>query len=329
MQLQTKVAIEKPNFAIRHEDKLMSLGSCFAQNMADKLDLHKFNIISNPFGILYNPLSIAKSLEAILNEKTYTKEDLFHHNERWHSFDHHSDFSHSALEATLNTINSNIKNARQRLIEAQILIITLGTANVFFKKATNELVGNCHKIPNHQFEKRIIEVKEVVTALKKSFDAIRTQNPGIKIILTLSPIRHFKDGLIENQRSKATLLLAIHELVNHALVNKCKDLYYFPAYEITLDELRDYRFYKADMVHLSDVALDYIWEKFCETFFLDTTIAMNAKFSKLHQALRHRPFNPASGQHQAFLKKQSEQCKKFQKDFPFLDFSTELEYFTL
>ena len=308
MQLQTKVKIPSPHFEIIHQDKLMSIGSCFAHNMAQQFDNCKFNIVNNPFGILYNPLSIAKGLEDILNKKEYTEQDLFYHNERWNSFDHHSQFSKSEQSETLKLINQSIEKAHAQLLDSKILIITLGTANVFFKKESNQFVANCHKIPNHQFEKKLISIHEITTALKSIFIKIKTANPNLQIILTLSPIRHIRDGLIENQKSKATLLLAIHQLMQ-----ELKDLYYFPAYEIALDELRDYRFYNADMIHLSDVALEYIWEQFGNTFFSANTKQLNKQFKKLQKSLAHRPFNPASEQHQAFLKKQQQLIETYQK----------------
>lgn len=324
MQLQTKVKIPKPSFEIVHQDRLMSLGSCFAHNMAQKLNDCKFDIVDNPFGILYNPLSIAKGLKQVLEKKEYREADIFFHNERWNSFEHHSQFSQSSQSATLEHINKNIEKAHQQLLNSKILIITLGTANVFFRKENQQFVANCHKVPNHQFEKKLISINEVVTALKTVFLEIQALNPNIKIIITLSPIRHIRDGLIENQKSKATLLLAIHHLIN-----QLKDIYYFPAYEIALDELRDYRFYDSDMIHLSDTALTYIWQQFAETFFSIETKQLNKQFKKLQQATAHRPFNPNSEQHQVFLKKQKQIVQSYQKQYPYLDFTKELEYFSI
>jgi hypothetical protein len=318
MNLQTKVKIPSPNFEIIHQDKLMSIGSCFAHNMAQQFGNCKFNIVNNPFGILYNPLSIAKGLEEILGQKKYTAEDLFFHNERWNSFNHHSEFSKNEQSKTLKLINQSIEKAHLQLLNSKVLIITLGTANVFFKKENNEFVANCHKIPNYQFEKKIISIEKIVTHLKSIFIKIKAANPNLQIILTLSPIRHIRDGLIENQRSKAILLLAINQLMQELI-----DLYYFPSYEIALDELRDYRFYNADMIHLSDIALEYIWEQFGNTFFSTNTKQLNKQFKKLQKALAHRPFNTASEQHQAFLKKQEQLIQTYQKQYPYLDFSKE------
>lgn len=316
MKLQTKVKIPGPSFKIIHRDKLMSIGSCFAHNMAQQFGNCKFNIVNNPFGILYNPLSIAKGLERILEQKEYNAADLLYHNERWNSFDHHSKFSKSEQSATLKGINQSIEKAHKQLLDSRILIITLGTANVFFKKENSQFVANCHKVPNHQFEKKLISIEEIVSALKSIFIKIKVANPNLQIILTLSPIRHIRDGLIENQKSKATLLLAIDQLTQ-----ELKNLYYFPAYEVALDELRDYRFYNADMIHLTDVALEYIWEQFGNTFFSADTKQLNKQFKKLQQALSHRPFNPASEQHQAFLEKQKQLVEAYQKQYSYLDFS--------
>jgi len=319
MQLQTKVKIPVPNFEITHQDKLMSIGSCFAHNMAQRFDSCKFNIIDNPFGILYNPLSIAKGLEEILSKKAYTDEDLFFHNERWNSFNHHSQFSKSKPSETLELINQSIDKAHLQLLNSKVLIITLGTANVFFQKVNNQFVANCHKIPNHQFEKKLISVEEIVNALEHIFIKIQDANPNIQIILTLSPIRHIRDGLSENQRSKATLLVAIHQLME-----KLKDLYYFPSYEIALDELRDYRFYKEDMIHPSKVAIDYIWKAFVECYFDERTKQVIPQIRKLIQAKNHKVENPNSAEYQLFIKNQIKKIEELQQQYKWLNFEEEL-----
>ncbi len=315
MNLQTKITIPSPSFQITHKDKIMSIGSCFAQNMSAFLVDSKFQIQSNPFGILYHPLAISKALNAIIENKSYHIDDLFYHNERWHSFDHHSDFSHPNKEIALQNINTHIQEAHQHLSQSNVLIITLGTAFAFFQKENQEAVANCHKVPSTFFEKRMTSISEIIEALGNAIKTVQVLRPNLNIILTVSPIRHMKEGAINNQKSKATLLLAIHELVKNL-----PRIYYFPAYELVLDELRDYRFYAKDLIHLNEIGVEYVKEKFFNTFFSSVTQQHINNFEKLRKAFAHRPFNPNSEQHQAFLKKQYALAASYQKKFPYLDF---------
>jgi hypothetical protein len=322
MQLQTIVPIPAPNFNIAHTDKILTIGSCFAQNMSEYLTERKFQVVTNPFGILYNPLSIARNLTAIIENKTYQEADLFHHNERWNSFDHHSNFSFFDKKTTLENINGHIKKAHQQLLEANVLMITLGTAFTYFKKNDQNPVANCHKLPAKEFEKKLVPVTEIVGKLSEVLEKILAKKPNLKIIFTLSPIRHIRDGIIENQQSKATLLLALHELKT-----KFQTAYYFPSYEIVLDELRDYRFYGSDLVHLNETGLEYIWQRFSATFFEKITLERVQQFQKITKAFHHRPFHPTSEQHLLFLKKYAQITSQYQKQFPFLDFQKEINYF--
>ena len=324
IKLQTEVPIQQPNFRLNHSQKILSIGSCFAENISGFLKERKFQVESNPFGILYHPLSIARGLEMILQEKTFQKDDLFYRNELWQSFDHHSDFSGNDWEVVLNKMNSSIQQANQHLEQCDILIITLGTAFTYFKKSDNQPVANCHKIPAAKFEKRLLSVNEIVVALLKVLTLIQQKYPRIQIIFTISPIRHIRDGIIQNQQSKATLILALQELIQ-----KLPNAFYFPSYEIVLDELRDYRFYGKDLVHLNETALAYIWQRFSDTFFEKNTFELNQKFNKLRAAFLHRPFHPNSTQHQLFLKKQYQIAKALQTQFPDLDFKKELSHFKM
>ncbi|MGB0982401.1 MAG: GSCFA domain-containing protein [Saprospiraceae bacterium] len=320
MQLQTIVPIPSPNFSISHTDKILTIGSCFAQNMSKYLTERKFQVTANPFGILYNPLSIAQNLTAIIENKTYQETDLFYHNERWNSFDHHSDFSFFDKKSTLKNINENIEKAHQQLLDGNVLMITLGTAFTYFNN--KKPVANCHKLPAKDFKKRLVSVAEIVQNLSEVIQIILTKNPNLQIVFTLSPIRHIRDGVIENQRSKATLLLALHQLKA-----QFEAVYYFPSYEIVLDELRDYRFYGTDLVHLNETGLGYIWERFSGTFFEKITLERINQFQKITKAFHHRPFHPTSEQHLRFLKKYTQITAQYQKQFPFLDFEKEIAYF--
>ena len=320
VKLQTKVPIPPSDFQINHFSKILSIGSCFAENMSVYLKERKFQVVTNPCGILYNPLSIGRGLEMILSRKVFQQKDLFYHNELWQSFDHHGEFSGMIADEVLNKMNNSIENAHTHLQKANTLIITLGTAFTYFKNG--QPVANCHKVPAAEFEKRLLSVDEIVEALSSILKKIQTNVPSLHIIFTISPIRHIRDGVVENQQSKATLILAVHQLI-HQLSNA----YYFPSYEMVLDELRDYRFYKKDLVHLNEVALEYIWEQFSDTFFSEDTKALNRKFEKLRAAFLHRPFHPQSEEHQRFLRKQYQIVSRFQEEFGELDFEEELEYF--
>lgn len=337
MQLQTTVPILPPPFQISHQDTILSIGSCFAENVADHLRIRKFDVLTNPFGILYNPLSMANSMSILLSGKIYTEDDLIFYNERWQSFDHHGDFSNIRAAATLDAINQQLSLARTQLQkpkrEQTVLMLTLGTAFVYyyqnqdFNKNTHlhKAVANCHKMPANWFKKELLEVESVTQSLFEVIQLLKKQVRHLKIIITISPVRHIRDGIIENQRSKATLVLAVHELLQR--FSDADFVYYFPAYEIALDELRDYRFYDRDLVHPNSLAVDYIWARFADAFFDKPTQQRNAQFLKLHKARQHRAFHPDTAQHQRFLRKQLQITQQLIQQYPYLDFGEELAHF--
>ena len=259
---RTHLPLPKYDFGINHSHHVMCLGSCFAENIAQKLQNFKFSTLLNPHGILYNPVSIEKSLNQLRSAHQFSESDLLGHQGLWHSFDHHGQFSMPDQKDTLKKINERLEEGHHFLKNANRLIVTLGTANVFVYKKSGEIVANCHKLPGNEFERKRLKVETIVKKLSPIFSKLKTEKPGLHIITTVSPIRHIRDGLVENQRSKATLLLALDQI--------CADLefvHYFPSYEILLDDLRDYRFYEADMIHPNEVALNYIWDIFKTAFF--------------------------------------------------------------
>lgn len=309
---------------ISHTDRTLCTGSCFAEHMGSRLQKLKFPILLNPFGIVYNPVSISQGFERILSGEKFQLEDLFEHLGLWHSFAHHGSFSLPDRQAALDKINRSLLDARTFLEHANRLIVTLGTANVFVLKKNGTVVANCHKLPGQEFERRRLSVGEVVNALGPVFEKLKelTASP-LQIILTVSPVRHLRDGLVENQRSKATLLLAAEEL--------CKTLpniRYFPSFEILLDDLRDYRFYEEDMAHPNSLAVDYIWQYFEEAFFEEKTRQLCRQIEKILAAANHRPFHPHSAEHRTFLEKQLAAVQEMESVFPHLDFSREKEIFT-
>ncbi len=315
---RTPIKIDEPNFTISHEDKIFLMGSCFAENIYRRLYALQYQSILNPFGILYNPLSISKAINAILSKKRYKINDLFQHNGLWHSYDHHGAFSNPDMEIVLKQINDSILEAHHFLAKSSVLVITLGTANVFELINNQEIVANCHKVPNHQFRRRRLAIDEIVENMnqwiselsKFGDDKIASQR---KIILTVSPIRHIRDGLVENQRSKSTLLLAISEL-EKLLPN----VFYFPSYEILIDDLRDYRFYEKDMIHPSEVAIDFIWSKFGNTFFDEKTENLNKEIQQIVNALGHRLLHPETEESLKFKSNLMEKIEKLKLKYPFL-----------
>lgn len=289
MNFTTQIPISKHQNSISHKDKIMLFGSCFTENIGNKLTISGFDTLINPFGILYNPFSICNSLDRIINLKFLDSDSLVKVDEFWYSYEHHGVFRDENKDNLLQTTNLAITKAHLFLKQSNWLIITLGTAWVFFLKENNKILGNCHKLDSKLIDRRLLSVEEIVRDTSLAISNIRKINPEIKIILTVSPIRHWKQGYRENLISKSTLHLATEKICKST--ENCS---YFPAYEIVMDELRDYRFYQSDMLHPSEVAVDYIWEKFSTHLFSEETEKLCKEYTKLHSMKQHRPFNPES-----------------------------------
>ena len=294
---RTTFDIQQNKNKIDYGSKILSLGSCFSENIGEKLTYYKFNAVINPFGILYNPESIANSIDFILKNKQFTESDLFEHKGVWNSFYHHSRFSDTDKNNCLKNINNSINIAAIHLKETQFLLITFGTSWVYEYKQNGEIVSNCHKVSSKEFNRIKLTANQIVERYKTIIKTLQNNNPNINIAFTVSPIRHLKDGAAQNQLSKATLITAIHELVN-----QFKNVSYFPSYEIMMDDLRDYRFYNDDMTHPSPIAINYIWDKFKDTYIQPNSDSLMQDIDKINQALQHRPFQSESEEHQKFLK---------------------------
>lgn len=322
MNFLTDVKIEKSNYQIAHTDGIMMLGSCFAQNMGLRLQECKFRVELNPFGILYNPLSICEALNYILKPEAFLSDEdiFFYHNELWHSIMHHGDFSRRSREEAVEATTSRLLTAAEALASTDTLILTLGTAYVYRRASDGRVVGNCHKLPQSHFTRSLASVEETVSQMSATIDALLQRRPTLKILLTVSPIRHLRDGAHDNQLSKATLLLAIEQLQRLYP----RSTLYFPSYEIMLDELRDYRFYAEDMIHPSTVAADYIWERFGATYFSPATEKLNAEMREIARALDHRPIDASSQAHRTFLSKIMLKIEAIQKKYPYFDFEKEI-----
>jgi len=298
MKFRTEVIIENAGFEVNHQSNILFLGSCFAENIGTMLEKSRFKTDINPFGILYNPLSIAQSIDFLFTNKQFSINDLVNHEGVWHSFSHHSRFSGLNAEEVLETMNKRMQVSADFLRKTDYLFITLGTAWVYFLKQTGKVVSNCHKLHNNIFTRELTSVEKIVNELSKQLEQLLILNKKLRIIFTVSPVRHWKDGALGNQLSKATLLLAIN-----ALQKQFSRVSYFPAYEIVMDDLRDYRFYADDLLHPNSQAIEYIYEKFASCYFSKETNELNAEIQAVERAKAHRPFNPTTQNHQTFLDK--------------------------
>jgi GSCFA family len=319
MNFTTPIPIPKTDNPIDYNSKIVSLGSCFAVNMSEKLDYFKFQNTCNPFGILFHPLAIEKLIAFAVSGKQFTDKDIFYHNERWHCFDIHSDLSNSNKEELIANLNAINQSTRQQIIEATHIIITYGTSWVYRNTASNAIVANCHKVPQKQFSKEILSVETIENSIQNTLDLIRKLNSKANLIFTVSPVRHIKDGFVENQVSKAHLITAIYKVLQSKIYNLKSEIY-FPSYEIMMDELRDYRFYAEDMLHPSSVAINYIWERFFQTQIASEIHSVMEQVCSIQRGLQHRSFNPNSESHQQFLSKLQDKMMQIQKQFPQIQF---------
>ena len=295
MKFQTTIPIKKSDFLIDYSSKLVSLGSCFAENMGDKFDYFKFSTITNPFGIIFNPISLEKIIVRSIHNKYFTEKDIFFHNETWHCFEVHSELSNPDKAEFLTTLNQLIDTTNWHIEKATHCLITLGTSWVYKHIESDTIVANCHKVPQKQFVKELLYVADIEASFKRIVSEIQVVNPNCKFIFTISPVRHSKDGFVENNVSKSHLITALYQF----LLNATSSIY-FPSYEIMMDELRDYRFYAEDMLHPNQTAIDYIWMKFSENYINETEFETMQHVSEIQKALNHRPFNPNSESHLKF-----------------------------
>ncbi|KGO87122.1 GSCFA domain-containing protein [Flavobacterium rivuli WB 3.3-2 = DSM 21788] len=319
MQFSTQIPIPQGDIKIDHTSRVVSLGSCFAVNIGQKLDYFKFRNSTNPFGILFHPQALQKFIGFAVHQKQFTEADIFFHNERWHCFDAHSDLSHSDKEVLLTNLNAATTLAHAHLQSATHMLITLGTAWVYRNIQSNELVANCHKVPQKEFTKELLSANAIKESLQNIIAMVAGVNPAAQIIFTVSPVRHIKDGFTQNQWSKANLISALHEVLLTS-PSGVGGLDYFPSYEIMMDELRDYRYYAEDMIHPSQTAIDYIWERFTQSWVSEGSEGVMKTVDSIQKGLQHRSFNPNSAQHTAFLSKLNDKILLLQKQYPHIAF---------
>ena len=316
MNFTTKIPITQNANPIDYNSKIVSFGSCFAENMGDKLCYYKFQTQVNPFGIIFNPFSIEKLIERVVLQRYFTKDDIFFFNERWHCYEVHSELSDADSEVFLSKLNQILSDTQKQLQQATHIIITYGTSWVYRHIETNAIVANCHKVPQKQFSKELLSIDSIQKSIQNTVSLIATLNPKCNFIFTVSPVRHLKDGFVENQVSKAHLIAAIYATTN----TKQQTLNYFPSYEIMMDELRDYRFYADDMMHPSPMAIDYIWERFAATQIAASAITTMELVQTIQKGLAHRPFNPNSKSHQKFEANLKEKIATLEAQYSFMKF---------
>jgi hypothetical protein len=311
---------------MKHTDKLLLVGSCFTEQIGKKLAGHKFDVLENPNGILFNPISIAKAVMSYANEKLYTEDELFYFNELWASREHHTHFSNMQKEIALKNINESQQKAIDFIKNADWILLTLGSAFVYEWKdivAQNNyenVAANCHKIPTDKFNRRLTDPEEIKAILQKMEAAVRLINPVVKFIYTISPVRHLREGFVENNRSKATLIQAVHSLVNDTTN------FYFPSYELVIDDLRDYRFFAEDLAHPNYSATNYVWEKFVPTVIDEPSQHLMQKINEINAAKNHKAFNPTSIAHKNFIQANVEKIIALKNAFPYLNFEEELKF---
>jgi hypothetical protein len=317
MNFRTQIPISKSNHPVDYHSRMVSLGSCFTENIALKFDYYKFQNSVNPFGIIFNPVSIEKIIERVVLKNYFSEEDVFFHNDLWQCFEVHSELSQPNREAFLNTLNMLIDSTYIELKESSHIVITYGTSWIYKSIALQSVVANCHKVPQKAFQKELLSIETIEKSIQNTIALIQSINPKVQFIFTISPVRHLKDGFVENQRSKAHLIAALHSSISHL-----PSSIYFPSYEITMDELRDYRFYSEDMLHPNQVAIDYIWERFVQSYISEDSYSLMEEVSGIQKSLLHKPFNPESESHQTFLKQLQQKIDQVQNKYPFIPFNT-------
>lgn len=303
---------------IQHKNSIMLLGSCFTEHITKYLMNAKFDCMQNSHGILFNPMSVCKAMEDVINQKIYLENDLFFLDEYWHSWFHHSDFSYRDSNKSLDQINNEIKTQHQSLKNADYLIITLGSAFAYFHLENQYYVSNNHRAPAAWFRKDLLTISDMKTKMQSTLDALKKFNPKLKVIFTISPVRHVRDGVIENNRSKARLLEVVHSL---------DETYYFPAYELVVDVLRDYRFYDIDLVHPNYQATAYVWENFVSFCIDPSYVPLLKELEQIRKSFLHKPKDTESKAHKKFLAENALKCRQLQKQFPYLNLTAELTYF--
>lgn len=322
MEFQTRVVITDPPVKISYQTPLLLMGSCFSDYIGTIMAGYKFHLLMNPFGTLFNPASIAANIENLIKRRQYKTADLIFYDDLWLSFDHYTGFSDPDEGNCLNRINASVFRASEWLKDCDYLVLTFGTAWIYKYRKTGKIVANCHKIPQSEFSREFQRPEDIIATYDRLIALLIKYNPHIKIIFTLSPIRHWADGAVNNQLSKSVLHYSIQEILRGR-----ENAWYFPSYEIFMDELRDYRFYAQDMLHPSDQGAKYVWERFLGSWFDETAKSILTELEPMLRASRHRPVNPDSEAHRKFKINMLKKAENLKLRFPFLDLSREMAVF--
>ena len=315
MQFRTEINIPREKHVIDHDSTVVLFGSCFSEHMEKKLDYYQFGHYANPFGILFHPLAIERAIAHCVQNRQYTMRDLYFFEGQWLSLNHHGRFNGPDPDLVLHHIREEVKKGHEMLQKASHMIITLGTSWIYRWKEDGQPVANCHKIPQRHFSKELLEAQQITDSLSRTVETIRSCNKEASILFAVSPVRHLKDGFVENTRSKSLLHQAVHQVLQ-----KRQGLHYFPSFEILIDDLRDYRFYAGDLLHPSEMAVDYVWEKFSEAWVSERSRDLLEEIGYIRKALAHKPFHADSAQHKKFEEKLKERIESLGRKLPGIEF---------
>lgn len=319
MDFRTKVPVKEGVPRIEHKSGVFLIGSCFVENIGEKLDWFKFRNIQNPTGVIFHPSPIRRFFQRLSNNEDFAEKHVFEFNNGWQSLEAHSDMRAATKEECLDKLNKSLVESRKFISEASHVIISLGTAWGYIHESSDNIVANCHKIPQEKFKKELSSVSEIQKDLEVISHSIYQINDSAKVIYTVSPVRHLKDGMIENQQSKAHLITALHRFLQTE-----DNAAYFPSYEIMMDELRDYRFYSEDMLHPNKTAVAYIWKLFSENWISEKSLKLNTEIDRIQKALSHRPREENSASYKKFLTKLKAKIEEIHKKHPEITFSEAL-----
>jgi hypothetical protein len=322
--VQFSIKFDMPAYPVRisHHESIMMIGSCFTENICNKMAGLKYKLCQNPHGIIFNPVSVASCLRDIARNQVYTTNNLFELHEGWHSWQHHTRFSDPVPAVALHKMNAAMQSAHKFATSAQWLVVTLGSAFAYRHNELDIHVSNNHRAPHQLFTKELLDIEFIIAQLLQGIAHIRTLNPTLKIIFTISPVRHLRDGVIDNNRSKARLIESVYKICQHEA-----ECFYFPSYEIVVDELRDYRFYDIDMAHPNYMATDYVWQRFKEALLAPEDLPLLESLHQIRLAMQHKPFNVNSSAHLAFKQATLLKIKEVQALAPHIDISQELQQF--
>ena len=320
MQLFSEIAVPRPNFSITYKDRIFCLGSCFVSEMGQKLQQAKFDVMVNPFGTQFHPVAMQNVFSRIYSRTAYHENEIFNHNGLFFSWDHGKQFSGKNLAEALEKVNETVEAGNAFLANTDIFIFTLGTAWAYQLRDANYFVSNCHKVPQRNFQKKLLTFERVYSAVKQLILMALDVRPTAKILFTISPVRHMRDGFFENNVSKGLL----HNVM-HLILEEYPEVNYFPSYEIVMDELRDYRYFGADLVHLNELGVNYVWEKFNKNYFNDETIKLMREVGKINLALEHHSQNPGGTEHKTFLYKTLKTAEKLAVQLPKNALNSEIE----